>query len=638
MSAPPPGYNPDVSALSGGTDAPIMRVMGGGGLEDVSMLEGGETALIMKMEGGEVRFADKPEIREIEVLPEIEKEELRSRMKKIQQDALASTVDKRPEVITPENAREQGIKNSLAIKPFQVEVYKAAHLSPDDRTELDAFADSFKVTQKKDEYTALKANFKAKAEIKWRRLDLQQKEQAGNPEAHKLVEIIPATFETIIIIPPVKGDIKEFLHFLDYLYENELITNAEKLKPNTALIFLGPTFMGNQEIMFIFLRLFKQNPEAIFGFQEVGAEDPLNLLPSYILFPHETGSFPGLIFGSKLPEIKNAKAFMTSEDLLHQKKKAFAINAGPKEDGKFSKYLLITEGPIAIAKAVKIPKCNTLETVVTDEDIQSPLQISKEILIFRFGVKEENPLICGGLLPKDEGGFKSSEGSLEFAAAPLLEIYIDGVKRKFRIPSSDNKVFENWKVGIFSHEEVAFLNSLHLSPFVLGILFNNTESWKLQLANFLKNLVTSKCFDDTSILGKAECEDTRSFLNSVYNYFFIHSTLEQEKDKPFDLEFHRPSEQELNAIVWPEELLAIDANDFSKQQYGLIDSVVNNQSYIHDVIVIHKTTGARKFMRAHFNTKKTNEEAKVEGLDERQIIAEILDDIKEKYPQFIFIY
>jgi len=637
MSAPP-GYNPYVSSLTGGTDAPIIRVMGGGGLEDISLLEGGESAPITKMEGGEVRFAEKPQIYEIPVLSAEEKLERLKAIRKTRYTAESSTLDKRPSLATPANAREQGIRNSLAIRPFQVEVYKAAHLSIEDTNELDAFAESFKVARLTEEYKLLKQYLKTVAEVKWRRLDLQSKEQAADPALHKLVEVIPPTYDTIIVLPPVHGNFRKFLRLLDYLYENEIINDAEKLRPHTALVVLGETFMGNQEIIFTFLRLYKANPGAVFGFHEATSEEPMNLLPSHVLFPYETGAFPGLVFGSKVPEIKNRKAFMTTQDVLHQKRAAFALNAGAKEDDSFRTYLLVTEGPLAIAKSVTIAKCQTLETVVSDEDIQSPLQVSDEILVFRFGEKAANPLICGGLLPKDESGFKGFEGSSEFAAAPILEIYIDGVKRKFRIPASDNKVFENWTLGVFSKDEADFLNSLHISPFILGILFNNTESWKLHLAKFLQNLVTSQCFDDTSILARGECEDTRSFLTSVYNYFFIHSTLTPEENKPFDLEFHRPSEQELREIVWPQELHEIDADTFSKEQYGRISFETDSNSIVHDVILIHKPTGARKFMRVRLNAAKAHQEAKEEGVDERQIIAEIMEDLKEMYGQFIFIY
>ena len=62
MSAPP-GYNPEVSLLAGGTGE-IARVMGGGGTappgfnETATLLTGGENAVIRVVEGGAVTFAN----------------------------------------------------------------------------------------------------------------------------------------------------------------------------------------------------------------------------------------------------------------------------------------------------------------------------------------------------------------------------------------------------------------------------------------------------------------------------------------------------------------------------------------------------------------------------------------------------
>lgn len=60
MESPPPNYNPNESMLNGGTDVPIMKVMGGGGgdnnlngyNETQSLLNGGLDAVIEKIEGG----------------------------------------------------------------------------------------------------------------------------------------------------------------------------------------------------------------------------------------------------------------------------------------------------------------------------------------------------------------------------------------------------------------------------------------------------------------------------------------------------------------------------------------------------------------------------------------------------------
>ena len=60
MESPPPNYNPNESMLNGGTDVPIMKIMGGGGgdnnlngyNETQSLLNGGLDAVIEKIEGG----------------------------------------------------------------------------------------------------------------------------------------------------------------------------------------------------------------------------------------------------------------------------------------------------------------------------------------------------------------------------------------------------------------------------------------------------------------------------------------------------------------------------------------------------------------------------------------------------------
>ena len=72
MDAPPPNYNPNESLFNGGTDAPIMKVMGGGGVgggvvggnsapngynETQSLLNGGLDAVIEKIEGGALNDA-----------------------------------------------------------------------------------------------------------------------------------------------------------------------------------------------------------------------------------------------------------------------------------------------------------------------------------------------------------------------------------------------------------------------------------------------------------------------------------------------------------------------------------------------------------------------------------------------------
>ena len=509
------------------------------------------------------------------------------------------------------------------------------------------------------ELVALEEAFKKQYSEKWTRLDTSGKEQ-GVETYHSLIQVIPETIDTLIVIPPVRNNFSSLLRLLDYLYENEIISEDEVVRKNTALIFMAPNFKDERSI-FTFLHLQSKNRDSVFAIHEAGAPEPLDLLPSYLVFPHALGAYEGLVIGGKMPAMKNAKAMMPTSELL-TKKSAFAINANTStEDKGFSKYLVLTEGTNTISKTVQIPKCQDLQTFVGDADVKSPLQISEEILVLRIGVKTENPLLCGGILPKNEGGF---EGSI-ISTGPFIEVYIDAVKRVFRVPTADNKVFDNWVHGVFTKEEADFLNSLNITPFILGVLFNDTESWKMKVAEFLKNLVESRCFDDASILAKGECEGTRSFLNTIYNYFFIHAALNEEAPEVFDLEFRRPSDQEVREIIWPEDLEEVNEDDFEKERFGVLEEDIQGDFNIHDFIVVHKKTGASKFMRARIDSKgmdraidadKEEKRAKLTQelvgatpelieselekiqLDTFKIIKDIIEDIKDKYKEFAFIY
>jgi hypothetical protein len=682
------GGSEDVSLLQGGV-ADIARVMGGGGTEDVSLLDGGENSKIIEMVGGVTFGPD--EVKEIPALSKKEKTATQKYVKEVTKAATYSTED-RVNIRTPEQEADAAkhVVNTLAKlkkgataptiptvpiaptvaptastiavpakKSFQAELYKPSPMSQEDTDEMNNFVRDFKVDGK--ELIALEEGFKKQYTEKWTRLDISGKEQ-GVETYHSLIQVIPETIDTLIVIPPVRDNFSTFLRLLDYLYENEIISENEVIRKNTALVFMAPNFK-NDTTIFSFLHLQSKNRDSVFALHEAGAPEPLDLLPSYLVFPHAVGAYDGLILGGKMPAMKNAKAMMPTSEVL-TKKSAFAINANTStEDKGFSKYLVISEGANTISKMVQIPKCQDLQTFVGDADVKSPLHISEEILVLRFGIKSDTPLLCGGILPKSESGF---EGSV-VSTGPFIEVYIDGVKRVFRVPTADNKVFDNWAHGIFTKEEADFLNSLNITPFILGLLFNDTESWKMKLANFLKNLVESRCFDDATILAKGECQDTRSFLNSVYNYFFIHAAIDEEKPDVFDLEFHRPSDQEMREIVWPEDLEEIAEGAFEKERYGIIEENIDilNNLHVHNFIVVHKKTGASKFMRAKINSIEmakvieADKEAKRAKITQElagaspevievelekmklgplKIIADIIEDIKDKYTEFAFIY
>jgi hypothetical protein len=223
------------------------------------------------------------------------------------------------------------------------------------------------------------------------------------------------------------------------------------------------------------------------------------------------------------------------------------------------------------------------------------------------------------------------------------------------------KLILNWERGIFSNSEAAFLNHLNLSPLLLGMIFK-PENWKKELAKFLNNLVTTNCFEDTDILMKGSCQDTRAFLNTVYNYLFMNDSVKDEEldVPPLNLP-PLPHSQDIDQISWPPELEEIDDHELQMPHLGSLDVTTNHNSntsidtYYIDLIVIHKKSFQRSARRLRLDKKETDKildaaaapsspPLAAGGVDQgiilgiESIFKEILEDLKDDHPDFLFIY
>lgn len=111
------------------------------------------------------------------------------------------------------------------------------------------------------------------------------------------------------------------------------------------------------------------------------------------------------------------------------------------------------------------------------------------------------------------------DSELELESVHKLHLRTQGKSFTLRVPERENLVIENWKRLLFTQSEADFLNELHLRPRILEQVFPDTEgaNWKEELARFLKNTVSSNCFNDLTILTKKECQTTRLFLRRVFD-------------------------------------------------------------------------------------------------------------------------
>ena len=744
MSSPPPGYNPDASQLHGGTDAPIAKVMGGGGggpdgyNESQSLLQGGTDAPIVKMTGG----GDEEELvtkLQSDLTSEEAKNPKNIDMIKILKGQLAAAraaaaravaaraaaaraaakaraladSTKAPvktgvrfaEGTNPQNGTGSLEQHKRVVTAIQAEVYEPT-FSHEDMTEIREFIRSFSLKNPglMSRYIQLMTSFKKRATDKWKtppshlvKSQTPPFPSAAAPElpAHKLVDVLPQTTTNIIIIPPIKGSYEKFLCSVEFLYANEVIKENDIVE-DAVLIFMYPLFgkgKDAQRLLYSFLTLQEKNIASVFALQGDDAESKeigpqfyegiaesnfidrvfLNYLnPSYILLPRNVGGYDGILFTSdvgvdpKFPKIKNNNTPVSK--LLNERKSAFSFNAKKSEsDETFKNYLTIasqngsTELPAAKAD---IEICGNLKTVFDMKDM-NPFQISDvdDIYVLRLE-NDRRPLLCKNMMYTDEK-FESGELDPAFHTAGTVEVYVDGQKWKFRdprqseytgaldkiaegpdVPTSRNLVIQNWERAIYSASEAGFLNHINLSPRILSETFDS-DVWKKEVAKFLNNLVTSNCFEDTDILSKGQCEDTRIFLSEVFNRLFMMDSVKEGELVVPPLVFSPlPRGQGAGPIAWPTELEYIKTGEYkAPPEFESIESRHHGEDLEIDVIVIHKESVQRKYGRLRINIQKEIAQPTLNPEDLADfkkgpeiVFSEILEDLKEDYPDFLFIY
>jgi hypothetical protein len=724
MSSPPPGYNPEISQLQGGTNIPIMKVMGGGGVpegynETQSLLQGGTDVPIVKMTGG----ADDSFLEDLEELPKNvsgiagpkTKKEVEGKVRFAKElgpgnisGKTKTKNGKTPLISTPLPAETD--KAPLISTPLQSEIY-TPKFSEEDTREINTFLQSFSLENSgvKQEFNKLIASFKARSMKDMVRYGANQKTQTANiptfknpaTAAHKFVEILPSTTQNIVVVPPIQGRYETFIRAVEFLYSNDVI-GEDDILINTVVVFMAPFFSvtekDQQSLLYSFLQLKEKNPESVYILHNtedeqsraIGAELYKNILvaegdgpllnflnPSYIVLPRKIGKYEGLLFSSvpgipnaiTFPTIKNSKAFLPASKILSLKKRAFSFNAGPGQDDTFLKYLTIVSQndntPLPPTK-LDVPPCENLVSVF--DLTESPFQISagENLYVLRLE-SSTRPFMCSGIMDVSNK-FQSKESDPTFTTAPTIDVYVDGVKWKFRNPigpKPENKhtVVENWKKGVFSTSEAGFLNHLNISPYLLGLIFKS-DIWKEELAGFMENMVSSGCFDDTVILSKGSCEKTRAFLTKVFNYMFINEAITEDELIIPPLKLPQLSmEQNRTVIDWPPELEEIDPHEYKKVE-GL-DSLdvytnINKDVYSMDMIVIHKKTFTRSVRRLRIDRKKTDgciellaadppiasavcdalriAPLKPEIVSKEEVFEQVLQDLADDHPDFLFIY
>lgn len=626
----PPGFNENVSMLSGGNSVQILKVMGGGGMSvpptynsSESVLQGGNSVPIVKVMGGGGSDVAQIEIYE-PVVPESEKNAIAS---------FLSTLDRN---IYTSLWKEEFIRNYNSFKKYQIERFVVGQGTNARRPRIP------KVQNIEPGQATVSKNIYQNAE--------------------RLIQTIPSEKTIVIVIPFVDGDCEYLLRIFDVLLLNKLMIQqgqggSLKLRDDVALVFMSNFFKSgasdedmkyNISAFYLYLKTWIHNKDAMFILQQYSnkqllagagfykflpkgtADDyfPNFLNPYFVVVPKKIGNYTHILLSAQVD----------GENTIVPEQIDSAFSAVIPYNRENHPYCIIRSGGGMTelpSSQGAFPICKTLVSLFTEKNIEKGIYFpthSENIHVFRIGEEGVNPLICN-----DSEGLTSSlvgfSGSDE-AKGDTTTIFLDGLEWRLRIPLQP--IVDEWSRGIFTNDEAKFLNYLKFSPYLLERVFppeTDSNEWKVRLSRFLANLVESKCFDTVKSKMDSKCQESRKFLNSIMEYLYMKrytSLFEEEKEDLEEEPVLQPTKKldTQDKITWPEELKEIGKDSFTKQKFGSLERERNSvaEKYFTDIIIIHKPSNTTNYMR--YYTEKE---------DPRELLDDI-ETLEKKYSNFLFIY
>jgi len=527
MSNPPPGYSSTDSLLQGGT-SPITPLMGGGNtiMTDMhnSLLKGGESVEITPLKGGGGAMV----IAQVVSNPPGKGKTKRNKVLGSQRLYKAKVVEVMPEQIPWVGGGAEPIE----IKNIDIPSDARVALNPET---LKAMIQT--------EYPTLLKDYIKNSLSKWKR------DSAGNAKIitrdtcsipssgpvdmngvagfDRLSHILPASTRKIILISPINGDIGRLLNILTYIEKH----NQER---DTVFIFAPPFFKmvsDNKALFAAYLKVRSLSKSTMIilcmntiSNRIVGCNlDKKTVVtmvePTYVVYPFER-----TLGGKAVDGIVFSGAAVNEVD----------VPATTGNATTTSSFIAIPDNKGWIAFPPDIANNDTgfeayqIYRFTGDNAYKMTSDVVEFILQKTVSVPKENPFIKGKFTATDES--KLMIDHVEVERIPLDgEIY--SVRKPGLVP-----VTKDWIDMKFTDDEAAMLNALNLRPEILEEIFSGDSiPWNQQLANFMENMVISKCFLEPTLLMNANCDASTRFINRVFQYFLENDTafsiMKQEKDK-----------------------------------------------------------------------------------------------------------
>lgn len=533
MSGPPPGYNPGESMFQGGSSAAIHPVMGGGGVggggalpagfEQQSLLRGGESAAIHPVQGGGAGASTPFQIAD-ELLT-------------IPAKRADGTSDLPPEF-------DKRLEASVAEMPTLTESYVVKQRDG-----------AWRRSNPKDPGNVERPRILTRgncAPPTSGRLD----DEKGEAGFDRLAVILPKSTAEIIVFPPVRSSRRTFYACLQYLQTVGLM-NAEgamagpavdsaSVGQDTKVVLFAPPFLeldaknvpgyraSNRKLFAHFLKLKAQYPHMHILTQSTAmnkmigncmiegdkvSDGPLihMLEPTYVIYPlvrveeqANAVKIPrgGMIFSAAatnevtLPA-SNLPSRLASPGVYIQKGGVGSVAYKPNPTVK--------DVPINKLYGAK-------EFRFYGEGADG-----KPGIVRRITVQASPAAVAAGAVNEDI--FQATpEEELALDSVTYVRVPLDGHIFSFRNPGSPS-VVNDWEGMRFTEDEAHFLNQLQLRPSLLPLIFKpSTPSEPMppkRLAAFLRNMANGRCFTDERLLTHSECQESRDFVNQVYNYYLM---------------------------------------------------------------------------------------------------------------------
>lgn len=585
-----------------GGEGHIAKMMGGGGQEgggaaDVTLL-GGFKGEIEAVQGG---GGPKPRVSFSETV-----------------DALAAATAAPPPVPTTPAAKSPVVVTTPATKaavatppagPVQLELYEP-HNDPNEIVNIDKFVTEIKISNYINKYNKLSKIF---FENQYKKLSTKSTVEPTNinginKASNKLIEEITA--ETIVVVPPIKGDLYSFITVLQYLLEQKLLTlNKTKfiLNSKAVMIFMPPFFSTEKprELFLQFLHLYETNLKSIFILHD--SNDALNKTIGDELVKE--------VNYNGITPVKPLLNYANPTYIFHKGKKLLFSGVkelpglGPNGAGENPVYKEYTvfgpEGTQLPAPKTSI-NCKGLTSLYYSDTLKEKKYIYDTpgtLLVIRTKAQQA-PLFCFGssvTLPIP-GGFQGSEEAV--GGDNTIEIDIAG--NLFYIRKSINNIPEQWKQKIYTQSEADFLTYLNLSPEVLTVIFGT--KWPEKIAGLFQNLSETNCRTADGRKLSTDCDITRKFIQDVFQYVYTHYEYRDGGETQPRIYIADDG----GTVVWPS---AQDLSEIPQSRFSQTDNM----------IVIHKKSGKHKFYK--FNGTLTDAEK-----------GSKLKELKTKYSKFDFLY